>query len=102
MIRTKLGVLALTTLLFVGCAALQRGVNIVKYEGSGNEIMTEAPSVGQYMLYSSQDVASKVSVSLKKGEPIGFKKDDKGILKAVAGKNSYPVTSADTYYWKKN
>ena len=87
-------------LLLWGCAAVQKGEAVVKYEkDKANAMMTKAPSSGTYALFSSTDVEPKVSMALEKGADLGFKRGSDGRLVAVAGSNQTPIENGD-YYWR--
>jgi hypothetical protein len=90
----------LGTVFFFGCAAVQPGDAIVKYEDDSAPIMTKAPSPGTYALFSSADVAPKTSVYLEKGDDLGFRRNSDGRLVAVAGKNEVPIESKSDHYWR--
>ena len=87
-------------LLLFGCAAVQRGEAIVKYEkDKANPMMTKAPSSGTYALFSSTDVEPKISMALEQGADLGFKRGSDGRLLAVAGSHTTPIDNGD-YYWR--
>src|SRR5205814_6694771 len=55
-----------------------------------------------YALYSTWDTTPITSVSLVKGDKLGFDKTSDGGVVAVAGSNTYPIKpnwSKGTYYW---
>ena len=75
-------------LFLVGCGA-QSGKTIVKYDGKA-EIENVAPAEASYALYDSNDLEPRVRYNLKKGDRLGFIKQD-GIVYAVAGENEFEV-----------
>ena len=89
------------TLGFAGCTVLQKGQEISKYDAGSQPTMTETAWRGSYVLYSAKDLNPVHSVVLDKGVPIGFKKDDKGNIVAVAGDKSITVQRTTTHYWKR-
>jgi hypothetical protein len=76
MIKTLTGVVAIVALV-VGCATFQPGETVVKWESGSPMRMAEAPSDGQYALFSGTDLRNaQVSYELKKGDKLGFTQRD--------------------------
>ena len=92
-----LGFLALT---IVGCAMVQKGETVTKYDAGQQPIMGQAVADGQYSLYRTSDATPMVTYNLKAGDKLGFDRGTDAQLYAVAGPNRVPVAN-ENYYWKK-
>jgi len=102
MIRT-VHLLCLPALLLLGlfaCTEFQPGAAVVKWEPGTSPLLAGAPQDGRYSLYDSSDLRPKITVALKKGQPLGFS-EEAGILKAVAGDQKFPLPDrTSTHYWR--
>ena len=96
--------LAGLTLAFIitltGCAMVQKGETVVKYDAGQQPIMGQATADGQYSLYRTTDATPMVTYNLKAGDKLGFERNTDAQLSAVAGQNHVPVSN-DNYYWKR-
>ena len=102
MSKAMLGLTLAVGVLLSGCGT-QPGQTMVKYTSSTSlPNLTNAPKDGTYALYSTWDTTPITSVSLVKGDKLGFDKTSDGGVVAVAGSNTYPIKpnwSKGTYYW---
>ena len=63
-------------------------------------VLQEAPSDGEYALYSKFDTTPKVTFALRQGEPLGFKPSTTGKVTAVAGGREKDFPDGN-YVWKR-
>lgn len=95
------GLVGLMLLVLTGCGA-QKGVTRVKYERGSEPQLSEAPSDGQYALYTMTDLTPQVVRRLEQGDKLGFRKRDDGKIEAVAGDHATVLDSKTVEaYWKK-
>ena len=72
-----------------GCTFLSKGQTHAEYNHSSNSpAMTVAAQSGRYALYVGDDPIACCVQILKKGEPLGFERNDEGRIRAVAGNYS--------------
>jgi hypothetical protein len=84
----------------IGCGAAM-GTTVVKHNSGSEPIETTAPADGVYDLTYTFSGAPTVSVTLKKGDRIGFAKAGDKVV-AVAADKTYPVDTniAAAAHWK--
>lgn len=77
---------ALVALLFLiaGCNS-SSGPTSVRFDKKTQPELTAAPESGEYALYTTTDTMPKAIQRINKGDRLGFEKNDKGQIKAVAG-----------------
>ena len=92
--------LAFVIITLAGCAMVQKGETVTKYDAGEQPIMGQATSDGQYSLYRTTDATPMVTYNLKAGDKLGFERSSDAQLFAVAGQNRVPVAN-ENYYWKK-
>lgn len=90
--------------LVLACAALGGGCSsdrvVIGYDQGGPASLREAPADGRYALKSGLlNMKEHHVIPLRRGDVIGFQKDNVAGLKAVAGDHEYTLTEAD-YVWK--
>lgn len=80
------GAAALFILILGGCTMFSKGHTHVEYAQTNPKlVMTVAAKAGDYALYVNDDPIPRVVQTLKKGEQLGFEKNDEGRIRAVAG-----------------
>jgi hypothetical protein len=92
--------LGFLAMMLAGCAVVQKGETVVKYDKGELPIMGEAPQEGQYSLYRVTDATPLVTYNLKAGDKLGYKRTDAGSLIGVAGSHEIPIGN-ESYYWKR-
>ena len=96
-----LSLISAALLMAPGCATLMTsGTPIVQYERGKDPVLQEAPSDGEYALYSKFDTTPKVTFALRQGEPLGFKPSTTGKVTAVAGGREKDFPDGN-YVWKR-
>ncbi|HEY2588487.1 MAG TPA: hypothetical protein VGI81_22290 [Tepidisphaeraceae bacterium] len=101
-VRVLIAALAMFTgvALFTGCG-MQGGKTIMTQGGTSEPVMGTAPQAGQYALYTSMSANPTATVSLKEGDPLGFRKAEDGHLVGVAGGQSFDLPHGTAQaYWK--
>jgi len=99
--RSMAGIaLGLLMMALTGCAVVQKGETVVKYDKGEQPIMGQAVADGQYSLYRVSDATPMVTYNLKAGDKLGFDRGTDAQLFAVAGQNRVPVAN-ESYYWKR-
>jgi len=96
---------ALTLLAFVGvigCSSFTSGQPIVTYKKGGPGVLQDAPTDGEYALYSKFDANPTATYSLTKGEKLGFEKLEGGKVRAVAGPQTVDLAEGNYLFKKKN
>jgi hypothetical protein len=91
------------TLTLAGCGA-QPGKTVVKYDDGISNQVFPAPASATYNLYASRDLEPVVSLSLEKGEDIGFRAGTtEDSVVAVAGNREVELDGKllSTYRWKQ-
>jgi hypothetical protein len=101
----RIGALILSSaaLMFVaGCATVfAPGTTIIDHDKGASAEPQEAPSDGEYALYARiGDNSAKHTVSLKRGDLLGFKTGQTGQIIAVAGNDEWVMTD-NSYIWKR-
>ena len=92
--------LGFVIITLAGCAMVQKGETVTKYDAGEQPIMGQATADGQYSLYRTTDATPMVTYNLKAGDKLGFERSADAQLFAVAGQNRVPVAN-ENYYWKK-
>ena len=89
---------AVTTM--TGCGA-QPGTTILTQNANSDPVMGTALQSGEYMLYTSASMNPTVTVRLKAGDPLGFRRSSEGRMQAIAGDQSFDMpTGYAQAYWK--
>jgi hypothetical protein len=85
-----------------GCSSVMvPGTTIVSYNRGATSDPQEAPSDGEYKLYSAfGENIPKHTVSLRKGDPVGFKSTGGGMVTAIGGDDEWTYTDA-SLIWKR-
>ena len=85
-----------------GCASwFARGDTIVSYRQGDAPQPREAPGDGEYSLHNMfGNVAALRTAPLRRGDPLGFRKEKPDEVVAVAGDWEY-VLSDGNYVWKR-
>jgi hypothetical protein len=94
--------IALMALLAIGmlsgCAMVQRGTTIAKWEsGTKNDLVLKALDDGKYALLKGSDYKPQFIVELRRGDPIGFRRAGDKVI-AVWGNDSRELEDGK-YYW---
>jgi hypothetical protein len=92
--------LGLAVMLMTGCAMVQKGETVVKFDRGELPIMGQATTDGQYSLYKQADATPMVTYTLKAGDKLGFERNTDGKLFAVAGQHRQEVMD-DSFYWRR-
>lgn len=100
MIKRLMCVLAMGSLLAVGCSRVTSGTTVTRYDSGKDPIVAEATQDGEYALYSTFDSTPIVTYVLKKGDKLGFEKSESGKITAIAGSNKQTVADK-SYIWKR-
>ena len=83
-----------------GCGS-QPGKTIFTQGPNSEFVMGEAPETGTYALYTATSPNPTTTVKLNEGDPLGFRKSDKGRIEAVAGDQSTELGAGTSQaYWK--
>ena len=56
---------------------------------------------GSYALFATDVVEPRLLVFLERGQTIGFERDDRDRLVAVAGRRELPLDERREYYWRR-
>jgi hypothetical protein len=85
-----------------GCASwFAKGDTIVSYRQGDSPQPREAPGDGEYSLHNMfGNVAALRTVSLQRGDALGFRKEKPEEVVAVAGDREYVLTDGN-YVWKR-
>src|SRR5450432_2841772 len=101
--KSVAGMIAIGLMLVVGCANFQKGQEVIKWERGGPVRVGEAPTDGQYALFSGTDLTNQqITYPLKKGDRLGFIERD-GQVFAVAASHEDRVVQGDvtkSYFWR--
>ena len=98
MVRVTIASLVLAIGLLSGCAAVQRGTTVAKWEkGSQQDLVLKALKSGEYALLRGSDFKPQFVVPLRKGDSIGFRRTGDKVM-AVWGDESRELQDAK-YYW---
>lgn len=100
MLKRLICVLAMSSLVAVGCSRVTSGTTAMRYDSGKDPILAEATADGEYALYSTFDSTPIVTYNLKQGDKLGFKKSESGKITAVAGSNEQTVADK-SYIWKR-
>jgi hypothetical protein len=95
-VALSVGLLAMIAL---GCQAVQKGDTVMTLEKGTAPMMAEAPADSSYALYGQWDSTPIITVTLKRGDKLGFQDKD-GVLYAVAGSQQKQLERG-TYRWKR-
>ena len=84
-----------------GCVSFTSGAAISDHRKGGQPLVGEAPVDGEYALFATPwETTPRVTYTLKKGDPLGFKAGGVGQIVAVGG--THEVTLPDGgYQWKR-
>jgi len=95
-----LSVLAAALLLIGGCGA-QKGKTVFSAGPTSGEVVGKAPETGRYMLFTSTSANPILTIDLKEGDTLGFRKSADGRIEAVYQDKTYDFNK-DTLqvYWK--
>ncbi len=87
-------------MFLIGCGA-QGGRTIMTQGGNANPVAGTAPETGTYALYTSFSPNPTMTVELKEGDPLGFRRTGDGKLEAFGGEETHILGGTTTQaYWK--
>jgi hypothetical protein len=85
----------------VGCAAWAPGTEICSHKAGSEETPIEAPSDGEYLLYTQFGSFSPIkTANLRTGDALGFETAQTGAINVLAGQSKWNMTDADMV-WKR-
>ncbi|MFL5395853.1 MAG: hypothetical protein ACJ79G_23725 [Myxococcales bacterium] len=92
----------LAGLLAAGCIVQPGDPRITYRRGVEPQPVKGATASGQWILYPGNATEPDRTVTVKEGEPLGFRRKADGSVVAVAGQQEFPLKPvlADEYYWK--
>lgn len=95
-----LAALLAATLLLAGCGS-QKGKTVFTAGPNSGDVVGTAPQDGQYMLYTSMSPNPTLTVPLKQGDTLGFRKTSDGRIEAVYKDKTYDFDKGTAQvYWK--
>ncbi len=83
-----------------GCAAVGGEKTIVKVDRDQPPVVKQAPAAGSYGLFSATDRSPILTVVLRGGERLGFRRTGNGLV-AVAGDTEVPLAGGKDYDWRR-
>lgn len=87
--------------LGTGCAAWAPGTEICSHKAGSEETPIEAPSDGEYLLYTQFGSFSPIkTATLRTGDALGFETAQTGAINVLAGQSKWNMTDADMV-WKR-
>jgi hypothetical protein len=98
------GFLVAFLILLSGCGA-QKGETIFEAGPNSGTVIGKAPKTGVYALYTGFATTPTLTVSLKEGDKLGFRKADDGRIEAVymqdGAEKTYDLAKLTSQvYWK--
>jgi hypothetical protein len=87
------------SLLLTGCGA-QGGRTIMTQGGNAEPVLSKAPESGTYKLYTAMSPNPTLTVNLREGDQLGWRKNANGRFEAVAGEQSEEMSGFSQAYWK--
>ena len=102
MIKRWLPLFALAAALGVAGCGLQKGTTVMTAGPSLSQAqMQTAPEDGNYAVYTSMSPNPTGTVTLHKGDQLGFRKDANGRIQAVGGDQTFDLGALTAQaYWK--
>ena len=98
--RFAIPALALAAALLSGCGA-QKGETVFTGGTNSADVNGKAPSSGTYLLYTSMSPNPTNTITLKEGDPMGFRKTNDGRIEAFWNDQKYDFDKTTTQvYWK--
>ena len=85
-----------------GCATVDPVNTLVHYEEETPSLLAPVPEGGAYSLYRTTEYTPRVTVYLKEGEQVGFRKGTDGKTRAVAGHRLLTLEDGRDYYWRRD
>jgi len=97
---TIVGLVLALMLLVAGCGS-QKGKTVFTAGPNSGDNVGTAPDTGRYTLITSMSPNPTLTVDLKQGDKLGFRKTSDGRIEAVYGDKTYDFDKATAQvYWK--
>lgn len=98
--RITLGAVLCLALLIAGCGS-QKGKTVFTAGPNSGDNVGTAPQDGTYLLFTSMSPNPTMTIKLKQGDKLGFRKTSDGRIQAVYGDQTYDFNKGTAQvYWK--